>query len=127
MPLKLSNSNWLRWLGRIVGTTTVVFWLVVGLLSATLRGDPWTAETSLLTALIVAAAASMALAWPHPLLGGTLCMMVGVLFGVFAYVTSGHNHWLAVLISGVPLLVAGALLVWDARRRSHVPNGGSVA
>lgn len=38
-------------------------------------------------------------------------LVVGVLFSIFAIFTAGHSHFIAVLVSGGPLILGGAFLL----------------
>jgi hypothetical protein len=39
----------------------------------------------------------------------------GAALCVFAWISAGHSKWLAVLVSGVPFLVAGVMLLLDRK------------
>ncbi len=120
------STSWAR-TGRVLGTVLSVVWLLV-LLAGLIAGDDEfavdeegaTAEGVVLTALVLAAIAGFALSLRRPHLGGRIILAAGSLLCIFAVVTAGRNHWLAVLVSGAPWLVVGASILLAARRHEHI-------
>jgi hypothetical protein len=112
---------WLRWIARGLGTLVAGFWVFIGVLEAIAGSDPWTAESTVLAALIVAAALAVAAAWWREGLGGFLLLLVGMAHCVFASVAAGHNKLFAVAITGVPFLLVGTLFLacWLLSRRTE--------
>lgn len=108
------SARWLRWISRIAGTLVAGFWLSMGILSAIFEREPWTVEGFIMASLIVASAVGVGLAWWRARLGGIVLLLVGVAHCIFALVEARHNVAFAVLISGVPYLIVGALflLAW---------------
>jgi len=112
-------------IGRVLGTVLSAIWLfifVAGLIAGDEEPivDEEEARTQglLLTTLGLAAIAGfvLSLRWNRP--GGLLTLAAGFLLCVFAAVTAGRNHWLAVLVSGVPWIVVGGLMLVGGRRRA---------
>jgi GNAT superfamily N-acetyltransferase len=116
-------GRWLRWAGRGLSSAAALFWLLVGAAGAFSEGEPWTAESSLLAGLVLAAALATGVGWRRARLGGLLLTVVGTILCVFGYVTAGRNKWVAVLVSGLPFLAAGALLLAGSRP-AHGDRGG---
>lgn len=54
---------------------------------------------------------SAVVCWVKPRFGAWMGLGVGVLFSIFALVTAGQMHWIAVLSSGFPLLLGGGLML----------------
>jgi hypothetical protein len=112
---------WLRWIARGLGTLVAGFWVFIGILEAIFGSDPWTVESTVLALLIVAAAAAVTVAWWREGIGGSLLLLAGVAFGVFAFVAAGHNKLFAVAITGVPVLLVGLMFLasWWRFQRAH--------
>ena len=61
--------------------------------------------------------ASAVVAWLKMPIGGWVAVVVGVIFAIFAFFSAGHNRWLAVLVSGLPLAVGGGLMLISLREK----------
>jgi hypothetical protein len=110
-----------RWIlrgARGLGTLAAAWWLFVGAAEAIAGREPWTLEGALLAILVVANGAGAALAWWREWIGGTVLIVAGAALCLFAYLTAGRNKGVAVLVSGAPFLLAGALIL-ASRRRSR--------
>jgi hypothetical protein len=118
------TTRWLCRLARLWGTLVVAFWLFVGVLAQIGGAEPWTIESSVLAGLVVASAIGVAAGWWRPALGGAILVAVAVAQAVFAYLASGHSRAFAMLISGGPFLLAGALflLCWHYSRPDRAPG-----
>ncbi len=112
--------------GRVLGTVLSAIWLFILVAGLIAGDDEFTADEeeatiqgAVLTALGLAAIAGFALSfrWTRP--GALIVLVAGCLLCVFAVVTAGRNHWLAVLVSGVPWLVVGGATLFAARRNEH--------
>lgn len=115
-------TKWVRWTALIIGTLTTTFWtiilvdillcdLVVGCVSVT-----W--DMALLLFLVVASIASVTIAWRSESIGGPVLILWGLAFTTIAYVTSRPHQVFSMLITGVPFLIAGLLLLtsyWSSR------------
>lgn len=114
-------AKWLRWMARGIGTLAAGFWLLAGTAAGIAGSDPFSIEAAVLTALIITSSVVVALAWWRERIGGALVLACGAGYSVFAYIASGHNRALAVLITGVPLLIAGGLFLasWRMSRRAE--------
>jgi len=44
-------------------------------------------------------------------------LTAGVLFSIFALITAGRNHWMAVMAAGGPLIIGGALVLLGTKMR----------
>ena len=104
-----------------MGTLVAGFWVFIGILEAIFGSDPWAVESAVLAVLIVAAAVAVTVAWWREGLGGSLLLLVGVAYGVFAFVAAGHNKLFAVAITGVPILLVGLLFLgsWWRNRQAQ--------
>jgi hypothetical protein len=110
----------LRRIARGSGALLAGFWVFIGILQAFVGSDPWTVESAILVALILAAALAVAAAWWRSGVGGLLLILVGAAHCAFAWVAAGHNKLFAVAITGIPFLLVGALFLtswWLFRRR----------
>lgn len=115
-PASDRTASGLRWVARSVATAVAAFWLLVGVASGLTGPDPWTAESTVMAALIVASAAAVAVAWRREGVGGAAVLGCGAAHSTFAYLSSGHHRGLAILISGGPFLLGGALFLAAWRR-----------
>lgn len=108
---KSGGRRVLRLVARVVGTATAVIFLLIMALQIGLGEEPPSAEGVILGGLTVSAVIGVALAWRWEHLGGALTLLVGAWLCVFAFITAGHNHLLAMLISGAPYVVIGVLFL----------------
>jgi hypothetical protein len=113
-----------RWSARVIGSLASVYWTLVliasGLAELTSNAEPPAPEGAVLSGLVVASVLGVLLAWRRERVGGPLALVGGVALSAFAYATAGHNKPFAILVSGAPFLVAGALFVisgWGLSRR----------
>jgi hypothetical protein len=60
---------------------------------------------------------SVITAWVKVRIGVWLVLGVGVLFTIFALVTAGSNHLLAVMSVGGPLMIGGMLIFFSVREK----------
>jgi hypothetical protein len=109
----------LRWSARAVGSLPALGWVSVGLVSALLEREPWTRESAWMVLLISVLTLAVLLAWRREKLGGALLVVGAVAFGLFAYVTAGRNKGYAMLVSGGPFLLSGALFLAAWRRAAQ--------
>lgn len=115
-------------LGRVLGTALSALWLFILVASLVSEPDPAieeedaTVEGVVLAVLGLAAIAGFVLSLRRPLAGGVLTLVAGCLLCVFAVITAGRNQWLAVLVSGVPWIVVGGLVLPGRRRRADPPS-----
>jgi hypothetical protein len=77
-------------------------------------------EEQMMTGLTVASLLSILVAWWRGGIGGTFLLICGAAHSTLAVFASGHNKLGAVLISGGPFLLLGALFLaaWRQGRSS---------
>ena len=114
-------------IGRFLGTALSAIWLFIlvahlvgGDDEATIETEEATIQGVVLATLAIAAIGGFLLSLRRRRLGGILTVVTGCLLCVFAAVTAGRNHWLAILVSGVPWIVVGSLTLLAGRRRPAV-------
>jgi hypothetical protein len=119
--------RWIRWIARGTGSSVAAFWLLMGVLSGIIEPGPWSLESAIMAGLIVTSALAVLVAWWREGIGGTMVVVCAVAHSVFAYVASGHNRGLAMLISGGPFLVIGILFLasWWRSRGARTPESGA--
>jgi hypothetical protein len=72
--------------------------------------DPFLLEGLLLTLLVLINSVGALLAWWRAKTAAIVLILGGVALSIFAVLSAGHNHLLAVLVSGAPFLLAGLLI-----------------
>ncbi len=112
----IHKTERIRWIARGTGSLVAAFWLFVGVASALVESRPLTLEGAIIVALIVSSALSVLVAWRRDGLGWMLLLICAVAHSTFAYLASGHNHGLAMLISGGPFLLVGLLFLTSWRQ-----------
>lgn len=70
------------------------------------------AETLGMAILSLLTIISVITAWVKVRIGVWLVLGAGILFTIFALVTAGSNHLLAVMTVGGPLIIGGLLIMW---------------
>lgn len=104
------------WAARIIGLAATLMWTFVLVASAIDEGiDGFQGEGAILAGLILIAVTGVLTAFFNEEFGGTFTLVAGIALSVFAVVSAGRNHWLAVIVSGVPFVVAGVLFLIGAR------------
>lgn len=102
---------------RIIGLIIISI-IAGGLLFITIgdifEGEPIStdAESMGMAVLSLLTIASVITAWFRIGLGVWLVLGAGILFSVFALVTAGSNHLLAVMSVGGPLIIGGLFILW---------------
>jgi hypothetical protein len=74
-------------------------------------------ETLGMAILSLVTIASVITAWVKVRLGVWLVLGAGILFSIFALVTAGRNHLLAVMSVGGPLIIGGLLIFWGRQQK----------
>ena len=116
------SSKRIRWVARVFAALFSSFWLfvaVVSLIFDPLSRDP---ESLIMAFLILLSIVGVVTAWFRELYGGVLLLVVGLMHCAFAYIVAGHNKAFAVLISGVPFIIAGLLFLasWRDSKVAHI-------
>ena len=108
----------LRIVGSIIVTMIAAFYLFI-IVASLFEGEPISFEFESLgmAFLSIFTIISAVLVWVKVELGVWMVLAAGVLFSIFALVTAGRNHWLAVMSSGGPLIIGGALVLLGTRLR----------
>ena len=82
---------------------------------------------TIMAGLIITLVLGVLIAWWREGIGGTILVICAVAHSTFAYVVTGHNKGLAMLVSGGPFLLIVILFLasgWRSRRPRIPPNGG---
>ena len=97
-------------IGRVLGSLSALFGLLAGLGLLAIDSREYTLDPNVLAALALLAAAAVLLAWFRLREGGIATFVAGIAHSVLAYVEATERVWLAVLVWGAPLLLAGVLM-----------------
>lgn len=62
---------------------------------------------------------SVALAWVRQNIGVWFVLVTGLLFTIFALITAGSHHLLAVMTAGGPLIIGGLLILWGSGQKNQ--------
>lgn len=112
-------DRWIRLAGRLIASIAALLWLFVIIAQVVIglqKGqDVFTLEGSLLGILILVNAVGTVLAWWKPVIGANAILAGGLALSVFALISAGRNHAVAVLVSGAPFLLAGILILTASR------------
>ena len=118
------RAKWLHWLARVAGTLVAGSWLFVGIVSGIDEPTPLGLESAIMACLIVASSLGVAIAWWREGLGGAVVLGCAVAYSTFAYFAAGHHTELAMLISGGPFFLIGALFLasWRCSGKARPGN-----
>ncbi len=105
-----------KWIARISGSIFALFWLFIGVVSRFNDPLPMNWESIVMALLIGVSAVGVIIAWFRERLGGALLVIIGIAHSTFALISSGHNHLLAMMISGVPYIIVGVLFLLSSRK-----------
>lgn len=117
--VKDRKTKLIRLIARVWGTITAAFWIISLTLSTIfekteeLTPTAWI-EGLILGILVFISSVGVAIAWWREGIGGLIVVIGGIVLSIFAYITAGHNKIFAMLISGIPFLIAGiiSLISW---------------
>jgi lipoprotein signal peptidase len=100
------------WFGRIIVTIVALYFLTVILLSIVFPSDePMSLESwgiFIMTGLVVA---GTVFSFFRDRIGALILLGVGILFGIFALLTAGQNHFGAFMVSGGPIVIGSLLML----------------
>jgi hypothetical protein len=112
-----TTDRFIRWTARIIGLTASLMWLFILIASLIEEGfGAIETEGMVLGALVGVAVIGVVVGISNEETGGAIALVAGIALAVFAAVTAGRNHWLAILVSGVPFMISGTLFMLSARR-----------
>lgn len=114
-----TNRN--RWIARGIGSLVAAFYLFICIFYALFDPPTWTLEEVIMTGLVTTSLLGVLIAWWREEIGGVILVTCGIAHSTFAFIVSGHNKGLAMLVSGGPFLLVGVLFLssWQRVRRSR--------
>jgi len=101
----------IRRTARITGSIIGGVWLFVGIAHAIQESGPPERDGIIMAILMITSVIGVIVAWWREKIGGTILIIVGIAHCIFAYLVAGRNRGFAMLVSGVPFLVIGALFL----------------
>lgn len=115
------RNGW-RIAARLIGTVAASYWGITILLHLifgdTVPTEPGTEfQGVVLGVLIVFLIGSTIYAWWDARRGGIALLVFGGLLSVFALITAGRYYLFAMLVSGFPFMLSGALFLLSTRRQ----------
>jgi len=102
-----------RFIGLII-ISVIAGGLLIITVGGIFKGAPIStdAETLGMAVLSLLTIISVITAWVKVRIGVWLVLGAGVLFTIFALITAGSNHLLAVMSVGGPLIIGGLIILW---------------
>jgi len=110
----------IRFIARALGIVTSAYWamaLLGSIFSKELSTPESTIEGLVLCILVSATITGFLLSWRYLKFGALLMIVSSMALSTFAYFSAGRNKLLAVMVSGVPFLVSGLLLLLSVPSR----------
>jgi succinate-acetate transporter protein len=108
----MNKHNFLLCGARFIGLSFGSLWIFIIVFQAITEGKPQTIESVLLFVLIIANLSAVIISLKSVKVGGLLLSIFALLFCLFSFLAVGHNKLLAVLVSGVPFLISGIMLLY---------------
>jgi hypothetical protein len=120
-----SLSVIINWVARILGLIVLIFfvWFLIGETVVTIQEEDYQFDVAVLEIIIpiVIALVGYILAWWHKIIGGSLLVLVAIIFAILVAVTAGQqgpmsdfHALMAWLILSLPYLVTGGLFLISA-------------
>lgn len=114
---------WLRYGARGLALTVSSLWVLILMTAGLADSDGISPEGVLLAILVVAAFLSALYELRNERVGGWALIGTGTALALFALFTAGNNHWIAVSVTGLPLILSGSLLLAaDYRNNPQAPS-----
>jgi len=108
----------LRIVGSIIITMIAAIYLFI-IVASLFEGEPisFDPESLGIVFLSILTIISAVMVWVKVDVGVWMVLAAGVLFSIFALITAGRNHWMAVMAAGGPLIIGGALVLLGTKMR----------
>ena len=117
------KGNNIRKIARIASVIVGGYWaFALSMEAIMLKKMVWNLETTLLATLVVILLIGVVIAWINEKIGGTVLILAGIGFSIFAYFSAGRNQILAMSVSGVPFIICGILflIAWMRKKRQKI-------
>jgi succinate dehydrogenase hydrophobic anchor subunit len=116
------TTGTLRWMARAIGTIVVLFWLLIAIGYAITEPPSLSLDDIVMAVLVAGTTIGVFISWTNERTGGIITLLFGIAHSTFALIASGHNHALAMLVSGGPFILVGILfLITDSRSKKVDP------
>ncbi len=108
----------LRIVGSIIVTMIAALYLFI-IVASLFEGEPisFDFEPLGMAFLSILTIISAVMVWVKVDIGVWMVLTAGVLLTIFALITAGRNHWMAVMSSGGPLIIGGVLILLGTKLR----------
>ena len=117
------KGNNIRKIARIASVIVGGYWaFALSMEAIMLKKMVWNLETTLLVTFVIILLIGVVIAWINEKIGGTVLILAGIGFSIFAYFSAGRNQILAMLVSGVPFIICGILflIAWMGKKREKI-------
>lgn len=115
-PTQPRGRATISWTARVIGLAASLLWVFTMIGHLVEEGfAPLEAEGLMLGSFILIAMTGVFTAFFNEDTGGSIALVAGIALSVFAALSAGRNHWLAILVTGAPFVVSGALFLISAR------------
>lgn len=99
----------LRWIGRVIGSLSIAFFLLVVIGEAIINSEPLTLEGGMIAGFAIVLLVGVLTAWWKEDIGGVILIIGAIAFAIFIYFTAGRNKILVSVLLSSPFLISGVL------------------
>jgi hypothetical protein len=118
------TTGLLCWTARTIGVIVALFWIIMIIAAAIAESSSLTFEGFFIAVMVIGNSAGVILSWTNERKGGLITLLFGISFCIFALISAGRNHLLAMLVSGGPFVLVGVLFLIVSRRTQAATESG---
>ncbi len=102
----------MRWTGRILATLIAMIILLTVTAMMIGSDEPFVWESVAVVILFGSSVVAGALSWWKVKIAGYIYIFLAALFSIFVMFSAGRNHWMPIVMVGVPHLAVGLMLLF---------------